>query len=56
MRAAILSNSMMALSACPEANWQPGGVHDLAAMYTSDGTKNAGVATGDVGIFIFGLR
>jgi hypothetical protein len=43
-------------SACREANWQPGGVHDLASLYTSDGAKNADVANGDVGVFIFGLR
>ena len=47
---------MMAPSACREANWQPGGVHDLASVYTSDGVKNADVANGDVGVFIFGLR
>jgi hypothetical protein len=46
----------MAPSACQEANWQLGGVHDLASMYTSDGMKNADVASGNVGIFIFGLR
>jgi hypothetical protein len=35
-----------------EANWQSGGVHDLAFTYTSDGVKNADVASGDVGVFI----
>jgi hypothetical protein len=47
---------MMAPAVCREANWQLGGVHDVASLYTSDGTKNADVASDDVGIFIFGHR
>jgi hypothetical protein len=48
--------SVVVSSACREADWQAGGVHDLAAAYTSDGAKNADVASGDVGVFVFGLH